>query len=352
MIKLYIGQLEPNIPCTEILFPNLGNQERENPFGEKIFESFTKPIVEIVTEPALADYLCIPHNFNYVKNNQELISSFEKLAKLHNKKILIFYPGDSDLEVPVSRPIVFRNSQYGYKKKINEVIMPGFAADLGARYGMESRSKGEKAVIGFCGWASYGTLREWLSYFASNARAMFGNQVHKKGLYFRRKTLKVLEKSNEVACEFIIRSSYSGSGKTIAMDAQTSRREYVENMKKSDFVLAPKGDGNFSVRFFESLSLGRIPLLIDTNCVLPFEEEIKYDDFILRVDHTRLSELPTIVKDFYENLSPEELLEKQKLCRNTFENYLKIDVFFAHVMTEAFLGKMSYTIDHENLLHS
>jgi hypothetical protein len=37
-----------------------------------------------------------------------------------------------------------------------------------------------------------------------------------------------------------------------------SRREYVENMFGSDYVLCTRGSGNFSIRFYETLSSGRI----------------------------------------------------------------------------------------------
>ena len=116
-----------------------------------------------------------------------------------------------------------------------------------------------------------------------------------------------------------------------------ARTEYVDNIKNSDFTLSPKGDGNFSVRFFESLSLGRIPLLIDTDCALPLEDEVDYDEFILRVSYKDLPKLAQIVANYYSTLTPEAFLSEQKRCREVFEKYLKIDVFFKKVLTQEFL---------------
>lgn len=346
MIKLFIGSLLPGIPCTEILFPNLGNGERTNPFGEKLFDDFTVPLVEIENNPEAADYFCIPHNYNYIKKNTDYLESFEELAKKHSKKILIFFPGDSDENVPVSNSIVFRNSQYGYKKKTHEVIMPAFVVDLGTKYGVDMRKKGDKAVVGFCGWATPGTLRGWLSYFKSNLSAVIsGRPLHLQGLYYRRKTLSILRTSSQVMTNFIIRSSYSGSDKTISVDAESARKEYIQNMKNSDLILSPKGDGNFSMRFFEALSLGRIPLLIDTDCPLPLQDEISYDDFILRVSYREINNLGSLVYNFYNALSEEEYVVKQKKCREVFEKTLSIQSFFKNTMTEAFLQKIAYTID-------
>ena len=39
-----------------------------------------------------------------------------------------------------------------------------------------------------------------------------------------------------------------------------------------------RGAGNFSYRFYETLMMGRIPIFIDTDCVLPFEELINFSD--------------------------------------------------------------------------
>ena len=339
MIKIFIGELLPKIPHTEILFPNLGNGERENPFGEKIFASFTKPLVEIVEKPELADYLCIPHNYNYIKNKSEYLASFEALAGSYSKKILIFFPGDSDAEVPLRNSIVFRNSQYKASQRPNEVVIPGYAAHLGEKYGIHLRSKAEKATTGFCGWATPSSFRGWIAFILAHVKPTPRTQ----GLYFRIKALNVLKKSRDIISHFIIRSSYSGSAKTLRVDPLEARKDYVENIQNSDFTLSPKGDGNFSIRFFETLSLGRIPLLIDTDCPLPLENEIAYDDFILRVSYKDIKNLPSIVANFYSSLSQEEFEGKQKKCLEAFEKYLKIDAFFAHVLREDFLNKIAYT---------
>jgi hypothetical protein len=338
MIKIFIGELIPELPYTEILYPNLGNKERETPFGESIFKEFTVPVVEIVPDIESADYLCLPHNYNYVKNNAEYLLKFIELSEKSGKKIIIFFPGDSDEDVPIPNSIIFRNSQYKHKKHDNEVIMPAYAVDLGKKYGLLERPKAPKAVVGFCGWASYKSIQVWVSYGIFNLmQSLVGNPLFKKGLYFRRRAMAFLKKSDKVTPNFIIRSSYSGNSKTLTVDPKAARTEYVDNIKNSDFTLAPKGDGNFSVRFFESLSLGRIPLLIDTDCPLPLEDEINYDEFILRVNSKELHLLGDKVSEFYNSLTPEQYKEKQRKCREIFEKYLKIDVFLAQAMNKEFL---------------
>ena len=53
-------------------------------------------------------------------------------------------------------------------------------------------------------------------------------------------------------------------------------KEYESSLGNSDYVLCPRGFGNTSIRFYESLSAGRIPILVDSGCKNP---KITNDDF-------------------------------------------------------------------------
>jgi hypothetical protein len=145
-----------------------------------------------------------------------------------------------------------------------------------------------------------------------------------------------------ITTNFIIRRSYSGTAKTAELDLAQARSEYIENILGSDLVLCAKGDGNFSVRFFEALSLGRVPLLIDTDCPLPLSGLINYDEFIVRVDYRELAKLPTIVAEVYKNWSAEDYEIKQRRAREVFEQYLQIDKFFSLVLTKGYLQNYGF----------
>ncbi len=151
MLKVFIGQPIPNLPITEILRPNL-NVEKSDRWTERYVE-LKKPVLELAQNPEEADFLLIPHNFNLVKDKSIYLDSFELLAKKHNKKIIVFLPGDSSEEVRLNDCIVFRNSQYKSVLKNNEIILPGYVEDLGTNIILEPRVKGDKATVGFCGWA-------------------------------------------------------------------------------------------------------------------------------------------------------------------------------------------------------
>jgi hypothetical protein len=103
------------------------------------------------------------------------------------------------------------------------------------------------------------------------------------------------------------------------------REEYIQNIVNSDFVLAPKGDANFSSRFYETLSLGRIPVLIDTDMVLPFADAIAYDEFVVRVPFADIAHTGDYILKFYESHSDAEWQEAGKKARAAYEQYLRFD---------------------------
>jgi hypothetical protein len=103
---------------------------------------------------------------------------------------------------------------------------------------------------------------------------------------------------------------------------QTARREYVQNIVDSDYVLCARGAGNFSYRLYETLSCGRIPVFVDTDCVLPLEDEIDWRALCVWVDARGVDTIGKRVRSFHERLSPEAFIELQRRARATWEEFL------------------------------
>lgn len=59
--------------------------------------------------------------------------------------------------------------------------------------------------------------------------------------------------------------------------------DYLKLLDDTRFPVCPRGKGLNSIRFFESLRLGRIPILMADETKLPMEHLIDYSDFIIRV---------------------------------------------------------------------
>lgn len=337
MTKVYIGELIPNLPHLPLLYPNLGPAKKGGAlFTDEIFRFYKEPAVRIVERAEDADFILLPHIYSHLKKYQSYLASFLSLSKKTEKPLIIFAYGDKDEDVPYGNTIVFRYSQYRYKKKPNDFIMPAYSSDL-LQGELSIREKRDGLpVVGFCGWADYQTnsnlLKASIKHSVIDLRkiAQFRPELEsrKKGIYFRKKAIEALSSSSLVKPNFIIRKSHGLHRDTIDFDPEKARLEYIKNITESDFCLSVKGDGNASVRFYEILSLGRIPLFIDTESLLPFEDKINYHSLMPWVDYKNIKDAPRIASQFYESLSNEEFKSIQIKLREVYEKYLRIDSFF------------------------
>jgi hypothetical protein len=283
-------------------------------------------VIELTDQPAAADFFLVPHNYFNLKNSGSYLGDFLNKAKNHGKRAIIFAYGDSAADLNLPEAAIFRTSQYGFRKKPNEIMMPGYVEDLADSVLCRPRSKTNRPVVGFCGWADFKNWETRLKYYAKILLGPRG--LERQGLYYRRRALKILAGSGKVTTNFIIRKSYSGHSQTIELSPQQARSEYLANILGSDLVLCVKGDGNFSYRFYETLSLGRLPLFVDTDCPLPLDDLIPYRDFVLAVNWQDLPRVGDLVASYFSDLTAEAYLEKQRLAREVFEKYLRIDKYF------------------------
>lgn len=326
MIKVYIGELCPGYSHHPLLFPNLGRPEKKSRlFLSRAYDVLKGPLVEIVKEPGMADYFMLPHEYFVIEKEWEYLYRFKAVADEYKKKILIFDWSDYDRPIKIDNAIIFRVSQYKSQKRENVIVMPPFVEDLGA---LPNKFKSTLPTVGFVGYAGY---RSFFHFLKGGFKDLFKFGVHKNGLYWRRKAINILRKDSRIKTNFLVRHFYSGHSDTIKMEPNKAREEYIRNITESDFTLAPKGDGNYSIRFFEVLSLGRVPILVDTDCILPLEEEVDYSKAIIRVPARSLTELPERVATFYANIGNGEFIAMQIAARQIFENHLRADKYFPYV---------------------
>lgn len=343
-ISVYIGATLPERPLYPILKRQLDIPEYngQKPF-RAIFDEMDFSFIKVVHTPEEADFFMVPHNYAFAQKEKGYIEHFMRLAKKHNKKILLFHYSDESEYKKIPAANVFCVAQYRYKKQDNETIMVPqvYGPDVLSDENFSVRQKSEKPVVSFCGWSEFQSLRQRIKYYQSlflaDLRKVFLRDphagAHKQGIYFRRKAMRALRNSESVGTSFIERDFYvANKHAKRVMTQDEMRAEYLQNIKESDFVLAPRGDGNFSVRFYEALALGRIPVLIDTECTLPLEEEINYRDFVVIVPHQEAHRVEEYILDFYNKHSPEEFVVAQKKAREAFQKYLRLDSFLRHVL--------------------
>ena len=108
----------------------------------------------------------------------------------------------------------------------------------------------------------------------------------------------------------------------------------VDTILQSDYALDVRGDANNSTRLFEILSLGRIPVIVDTERNFPFSEKIDYSSFALVVDFRDVRRLPERIAEFHKNISPKRFEEMQRNARDAFLSYFRNDAIMRHIAPE------------------
>lgn len=345
-IKVYIGEPINKLPLIEVLSSPPRINKDKNIFGEIDLFSSTQGYVDIVKDPMESEYFLLPHSYNFVSKNTDYIKEFENKAKKYGKKVIVFLLGDSNEKVKIKNSIIFRMSQYKSNKLDNEFIMPAYASDLGSLYGLNYRNKVPKPTVGFCGWADvpspYMNFKYHIKYIFWYVLGKFVKNLYARvpGVILRERLIKNINESIKIDKNIIIRKSYGGSIKTIGIPPMQARNEYVQCIKESDYFLCPRGDGNFSVRFYETLSLGRIPVLIDTDVELPSSSLIDYDSFLIKINIKDINKIDDIILNFHNIVSGDDFEQMQKKCRQAFDQYLNIHVFFRDVLKREFLAKI------------
>jgi len=347
-LKLYIDKnnLSKNIAYSPFLFPFFGVDIKPNaPFTLATFNKlgFDTKYYDLVDDIGDADYVFLPHGYwGLLKNDSKLIDFYKELSKKHNKPILIDAVGDIMDEIKIPNSVILRLAQYKGRMSENQIIVPCYIEDLlDVYYGrdMQMRERKEKASIGFSGWTHLDFWKFPKTYIKNLPINIFSKifpkyKIYRKGIFLRDEVTEAMEKSKSIYTNFIKRSSFSGNVKTAEDDMNEIRSNFVSNIIDNDYSLCVRGDANASTRFYEILSLGRIPFFVDTECVLPLEDKINYKEFCVFVDYKKMDNFGDELHTFHKNISPEEFKNMQIKAREAFEEYLRIDVFTKYLMNK------------------
>ena len=292
-----------------------------------------------------ADFAVLPFDWTHTIHNKkirDIAIQFAKKVQKAGKKTIIFFSNDSEKEVPIENAIIFRTSFYRSSRKTNEYAMPSWSEDFIKYTGGLPRIqiKKIKPLIGFCGSAdAHEEMSLKYKLKAILLRTIQLSFDYKKlsnpGTIIRANALSVLSNSPLVETNFIIKNTFFGGACKPLRSVDfvlmhKARLEYVRNMVESDYTLCCRGNGNFSYRLYETLNCGRIPLFIDTDCVLPYDFLIDYSHYFVWVDLKEVSQIAEKVNEFHKGISVAEFVTRQQSCRKLWEDYLSPEGFFTN----------------------
>jgi hypothetical protein len=117
----------------------------------------------------------------------------------------------------------------------------------------------------------------------------------------RVRTLEVLSAS-PLETEIVASQGYSGG--------ETERKRFIDHLQRMTYVVCPRGLENFSVRVYEALAFGRVPVIVDTDMVLP--SDIDWDAVSLRVPYQKIDALGEIILADHTKNSAATFMHRQK----------------------------------------
>ncbi len=294
-------------------------------------------------EPRLsrADVCLLTYQWPYYVNNDRVADAEAevKVAKEAGKPMVVFSGGDYPARTPFSDVILFESAGYrsdpGYRY---HSATPAFIGDYLEEYcGGELlvREKQAQPAVGFCGQASlspiqtaYRTFRlKWQQHQYRQGKTKWEPAPFETSS-FRSRVLKEFEGKDGIQTNYLLRSQYHGGDKNDKDLQARLKTDFVNNILNSDYTVCMRGGGNFSVRFYETLCLGRIPIFIDTDCLLPFQDAIEYKAIFPWIDMKDLPDASEILLDFHSRLSAEDFKNLQVTCRNLWIEHMTADGFF------------------------
>lgn len=92
-------------------------------------------------------------------------------------------------------------------------------------------------------------------------------------------------------------------------------REYQDVLSRSRFSLCPRGTGASTLRFWESLQAGAIPVHIADDCILP--SGVNWKECIIEVPEKNVCDIDALIR----RISPEKEAHMRKKCIEAFEQF-------------------------------
>lgn len=300
-----------------------------------------------MTDLVAADLVIFPAHWHLIKENPaayQLAMQLLENAKIAKKPVAIFSQGDWNSDENIDNTLIFYTSSFQSTRKPNEFAMPEWTSDFVAdNFGgqIAVREKQTKPKVGFCGYAPplgipFG-LKKLKGYLrmGGDMLGLTEKFYHKNGHTDRVLALSNLSKNAGIETNFAIRGNFAFSSQALAADpidpekiARQLRLEFCRNIIESDYVVCCSGYENYSIRFYETLSMGRIPILLNTDCVLPYDFAIDWKKYCVWVEKNELNSIADKVIDFHRKLSAQDFIDLQHECRRVWEEWISPEGFF------------------------
>ena len=272
------------------------------------------------------------------RKQQKKLFDYIDIALALGKKVWVYTAGDYGLSI--NRPVyTFRLSGFDSNMDKYSFVLPSFIEDPynNLQDNFEPIRKPLIPKIGFVGHASNSVskrIKELLVFFLHNykrfTKKLFTDyQSFYPSSIKRYKLLDLLSKNDQIETEFIFRNKYRAGVKTLEEKQQTTE-DFLKNIVSNPYIFCLRGAGNYSVRFYETLAMGRIPFVIDTDFRLPLDQQINWERHCIIVTEKNMS---GALIDFHQKISAADFEKMQVNNRNLWLQSLNRESYFKEIAT-------------------
>lgn len=301
--------------------------------------------VEVTERVIDADLVVLPFPWNhYVGDRSPAARALVATARNHACPVISAVLGDHGVDVPTDMAdvYVFRPGGFRSRSSARTFGLPVQFGDPVSRFGFGSvrpRQKQTVPRVGFCGLASrsaWGNALDVARTVAQNVAHVIHLQRESRDELYppvlrRTRILHALERTPGVECAFRPQRAYRGGARTTEERDRTTRQFY-DNVHDTDYTVCVRGGGNFSVRLYETLAMGRIPLYVHTDDLLPWTDRVDWRDAVVWIDSRDVDHVGEILLDVHARMTSDEFEARQLLCRKLWERHCSYEGFFRSVM--------------------
>ena len=277
----------------------------------------------LADHPNKSDYILVPHDWIEIFRNKKYLKYLEAISKI--APLIILNGGDFSPSCKMANTIQLRTHLHSGENRLNKIVIP---------YPIQPKEltiKNWKPIptISFIGYVpefGFGTL--------TGRNRFFIKHPIQSSYYMNRKIsfkkLKRLSKEFEIIA--ISRSSFSLRAKNLKRNVHV--QEYDQSLQISDYILCPRGFANTSMRFYESLSAGITPILIDSGGELPLiSNKALLKKNILRVN--LFGKWADVILRDWQYLMENTNYQKRQISNfNLFKNELNFTVYLENLFSD------------------
>ena len=343
-MNIFIAHTDYPVKDKRLLFlmtrPFYADGKWVNDVKEKERRGVNSDDFHLVDDIDLAQIVLVPFaiNFYYAEKKMQDLATLNALCKEKDRIAYGYVFDDFGIAFQeFSNIVYFRMSGFRSQLSDKNTGLPVAISDQFQRIFKKENStpnpKNELPTISFCGHASTSLskrVKEILIFGRENMKRFFQNPIRSDwepyfaSAFERAKLMKAFENNSLVKTNFIYRNQYRAGARSDE-DLERTTTEYYENILNSDYVLCVRGAGNFSVRFYETLMMGRIPIFVNTDCLLPFEDQINWKNHLVWVEWKDRKDIATIVSDFHKKITNEDFINIQINNRKLWKETLSLN---------------------------